>query len=167
MRREVGLAFGSNLGDKAANIYDAVRRLLHAGAVESLTLSSLYRTAPWGNVAQDWFVNACGIGQTDHSPTELLDICKRIETEMGREPTVRWGPRLIDIDILYMDDLVLDMPRLTLPHAEMLNRAFVLVPLAQLRPALRINGTAISSALNRLDIGETTRLEQPDRTSPE
>lgn len=166
MSAEVGLALGSNLGEKAFNIVEAVRRLRDADAVQELTLSSLYRTAPWGYVDQDWFVNACVVGRTALSPSALLDACKRIEREMGREATVRWGPRLIDIDVLYIEGVAMHTPQLTLPHAEMLNRAFVLVPLAELRPRLVVRGVAIESALGRLDTADMVSIERPDAPQP-
>lgn len=166
MSVEVGLAFGSNLGDKVANITESVRRLGASGAVQDLTLSSLYRTAPWGNVEQDWFVNACAVGRTQCPPLDLLATCKRIEREMGRAETVRWGPRLIDIDVLYIEGISLETPRLTLPHVEMMNRAFVLMPLAELRPGLVIRGVGIAAALSRLDTGDMVRLDRPGLCDP-
>lgn len=159
-RLEVGLAFGSNLSEKAANITESVRRLRETGAVIDLTLSSLYRTAPWGYEEQDWFVNACAVGCTDLAPLDLLAACKRVETDMGRQETLRWGPRLIDIDILYMEGIVLETPRLTLPHVEMMTRAFVLVPLEELRPHLVIRGVEIRSALTSLDASDVVRLNE-------
>lgn len=163
---EVGLGFGSNLGDKAANILESVRRLLETGAVHDLRMSSLYRTAPWGNTEQDWFVNACGIGASDLQPLDLLACCNRVEVQMGRERRLRWGPRIIDVDILYLEGVVLDAPQLTLPHVEMLNRAFVLVPLAELNPGLVIRGVRIDAALTRLDAVGIVRLGTPESGPP-
>jgi 2-amino-4-hydroxy-6-hydroxymethyldihydropteridine diphosphokinase len=158
---EVGLSLGSNIGDKVANIRRAIDEIHASGAIAGLTLSSLYRTAPWGNVDQDWFVNACAIGRSAWAPAALLDMCLECERRMGRERIVHWGPRTIDIDLLYVDDLVVSTADLELPHPEMLNRAFVLVPLAELRPELAIGGVRILEALKRLDATDIVRMESP------
>ncbi len=155
---EVGIGLGSNIGDKAAHVRDAARRLEAEGLVRDLRVSSLYRTAPWGHVPQDWFVNACAWGTTALAPTALLVHVKRLETDMGRTGAERWGPRLIDIDILYYDGVQLDTPDLTLPHREILNRAFVLVPLAEIRPERRIGGMALDDAIARLGPQDIHRL---------
>jgi 2-amino-4-hydroxy-6-hydroxymethyldihydropteridine diphosphokinase len=156
---EIGIGLGSNIGDKAENVRRAARELGASGDIRDLTLSSLYRTAPWGNVAQDWFVNACAVARTALAPERVLALFQACEARMGRERIVRWGPRTIDIDLLYYDAVVRDDPGLTLPHPEMLNRAFVLVPLLERRPALAIGATPIAEALGRLDAGDVVRLE--------
>ncbi len=156
--REVAFGLGSNLGDKRGNIGRAFEALALGGLVHGLTRSSLYRTAPWGPVAQDWYVNGCAVGQTDLAPLDLLTRVKALEVALGRTETVRWGPRVIDIDLLYVGDLVLDTPALTLPHPEMLNRAFVLVPLAELRPAHPIAGTTIGEAASACDRTGMSRM---------
>ena len=161
-RFEIGVGLGSNIGDKAATIRDATARLQAAGIVEDLVLSSLYRTAPWGHVAQDWFVNACACGSTRMEPAELLARVKALEAEMGRTSTERWGPRVIDIDILYYGDVRMDTPHLTLPHKEILRRAFVLVPLAEIRPNLLIGGVPIGDAIARLGEQDVVRLDEGD-----
>jgi 2-amino-4-hydroxy-6-hydroxymethyldihydropteridine diphosphokinase len=158
---EVGLSLGSNIGDKAATVRRALERLDATGTVTDLTVSSLYRTAPWGHVVeQDWFVNACAVGVTRLAPEALLDAVKRLEIELGRTATVRWGPRVIDIDILYYGDLALDTPGLTLPHREILNRAFVLVPLAEIRPDRRIGSVTVREAMQSLGAGGVERWEK-------
>lgn len=161
---EVGLGLGSNLGDKAARIRAAVHELVASDLLRNVRVSSLYRTDPWGYAAQDWFVNACAVAQTRLRPRELLALCQAIEVRMGREPAVRWGPRVIDIDILYYDSLVLEDPDLHLPHVELLNRAFVLVPLAELRPDLVIGGRPIGEALARLDLRGIERVSERSQT---
>ena len=143
---EVGIGLGSNIGDKADNIREAMRRLCADGRVHLTALSQIYRTPPWGPVAQDFFANACALLRTAMEPLALLDLAKRIEAEMGREQTVRWGPRLIDIDILFYGHRTLAGGRLTLPHPEIFNRAFVLVPLAEVAPELRIGGKPVREA---------------------
>jgi 2-amino-4-hydroxy-6-hydroxymethyldihydropteridine diphosphokinase len=158
---EVGLSLGSNIGDKVANIRRAIALVAASGAIVDLTPSSFYRTAPWGNVDQDWFVNVCAVGQSAWTPAALLDMCLECERRMGRERIVHWGPRTIDIDLLYVDDLAVSTPELELPHPEMLNRAFVLVPLAELRPELAIGGVRIIDALKKLDLSDIVRMASP------
>ena len=143
---EAGIGLGSNIGDKAGNIREAVRRLCADGRVRLTALSPIYRTPPWGPVRQDFFANACALVRTAMEPLDLLDLAKSIEAEMGREQTVRWGPRLIDIDILFHGHHTLAGGRLTLPHPELFNRAFVLVPLAEIAPELQIGGRSVRAA---------------------
>ncbi|MDX7953761.1 2-amino-4-hydroxy-6-hydroxymethyldihydropteridine diphosphokinase [Lichenihabitans sp. Uapishka_5] len=162
---EVGFSLGSNLGDKAGVIGRALDTLVATGAVAELTVSRLYRTAPWGHVTdQDWFLNACAVGRTTLSPEALLEACKATERQLGRRDTVRWGPRVIDVDILYYGDLSLDTPGLTLPHRDMLNRAFVLVPLAEIQPERRIGPTTAALAAAAIgDAGITAEGRVPGR----
>jgi 2-amino-4-hydroxy-6-hydroxymethyldihydropteridine diphosphokinase len=156
---EVGLSLGSNIGDKVANIRRAIAEIGASGAIADLTVSSLYRTAPWGNVDQDWFVNACAVGRSAWTPPAILRLCLECERRMGRERIVRWGPRNIDIDLLYVGDLAVHTPELELPHPEMLKRAFVLTPLAELRPELAIGGIRIVDALATLDMSDIVRMD--------
>ncbi len=155
---EVALALGSNVGDKAAHIGRALAALAATGLARDLEVSALYRTAPWGPVAQDWYVNCCAVGTTAVPPRDLLARVKALEVALGRVETVRWGPRVIDMDILYYGDEAIDTPALTLPHPEMLKRGFVLIPLAELRPARRVGGMAIADAAARCDPEGIERL---------
>lgn len=157
--REVGLGLGSNIGDKAGHVRRAATLLRETGAVRDLVLSPLYRTAPWGYLAQDWFVNACAWGMTDLAPHALLGRVKALEAELGRTADVRWGPRVIDVDILYYDGVEMEAPDLVLPHREVLNRAFVLVPLAVIRPARRIGGLTVAEAARRLGSDDVAELD--------
>jgi dihydropteroate synthase len=149
-KARVVLALGGNVGDTVASL----RRALHAIAadpgIELTTVSRFYRTPPWGKTDQDWFVNACALARTSLAPKALLDRVKTIEVELGRETTERWGPRVIDIDLIAYDEVTLKTERLTLPHPELFNRAFVLVPLAEIAPDLVIAGVRIGEAAARL-----------------
>lgn len=158
---EVGLGLGSNIGDKAGNIDDALRLLEAGGGLTVTAQSKLYRTAPWGVEDQDWFVNACALAETDLAPDELLARCKSAEAALGRERTIRWGPRLIDIDILFYGDQRIDAPGLTIPHKELFNRAFVLVPLAEIASDRVIAGRTVGQGLVALSRqpGDVTRLD--------
>jgi 2-amino-4-hydroxy-6-hydroxymethyldihydropteridine diphosphokinase len=135
MKHIVFIGLGSNMGDRQANL----RAALHAlhPAVQVLAQSPVYETAPWGYTDQPDFLNQVVKAETELTPHALLDSLKSIETALGRTPTFRYGPRPIDLDILLYDDLVLDTTNLTLPHPRLTQRAFVLVPLADLAPDLR------------------------------
>jgi 2-amino-4-hydroxy-6-hydroxymethyldihydropteridine diphosphokinase len=144
-----GLGLGSNMGDKAGNIARALELLEERGIIRLSAVSSIYRTAPWGYVEQDFFANACAVGETRLPPLELLAATNAVETEMGRKPSVRWGPRLIDIDILFHGDASFAHDELNLPHRSLFERAFVLVPLAEIAPHLKVCGRSIAKAAGR------------------
>ncbi|MFM8859200.1 MAG: 2-amino-4-hydroxy-6-hydroxymethyldihydropteridine diphosphokinase [Methylocystis sp.] len=148
----VGFGLGSNLGDKLDNINNAIVMLEQRGVAKLKIISRVYRTPPWGVLDQGDFANACAIGETVLSPYELLAAVKKIEADMGRAPTRRWGPRLIDIDILFLGDETLDDPELTLPHKELFGRGFVLAPLAEIAPNLILDGVAVRDALAAVDL---------------
>ncbi len=134
MSHQVYLALGSNLGDRLANLQAALDALPPTAQVQAT--SPVYETPPWGVVEQPLFLNQAAQVTTELPPLELLSSLKRLEAQMGRVPTVPYGPRLIDLDILFYDDLVLEASGLTIPHPHMAERAFVLVPLADLAPDL-------------------------------
>ena len=131
------LGLGSNIGDRAANLR-AAAAALEASGVEVLARASLYETAPQGEVLdQPDFLNSALKVRTSLKPLELLDLCKQIERELGRDPAGRrHGPRPIDIDVLLLGDETLAHERLTLPHPEIASRRFVLEPLLELDPEL-------------------------------
>jgi len=131
IRAAIGL--GSNEGDAAGHVRAAFDRLAEAGSV--IARSSLYATPPWGVTDQPPFVNAAALLDTTLTPHELLAALQRIEREAGRVATYRWGPRVLDLDILAFGDQRIDEPDLTIPHAHLAERAFVLVPLAAIDPA--------------------------------
>lgn len=146
----IALSLGSNVGDKVANLRNALARLESEAEIELDAVSRFYRTEPWGQTDQDWFVNACAIGRTSMSPVDMLRRCKTLEIEIGRTPGPRWGPRVIDIDLLFFGDMELRTDDLTLPHPEMFNRAFVLVPLAEIASDQSIAGRRIGEAAESL-----------------
>jgi 2-amino-4-hydroxy-6-hydroxymethyldihydropteridine diphosphokinase len=153
------LALGTNLGNRIENIEDAIRRLTADGSVRISSRSKLYRSAPWGVTDQDWFINACVAIRTKLSPHELLKHCQAVENDMGRVRTIRWGPRIIDVDILTFGDLKIGDPDLTVPHPLIAERAFVLVPLRDVAPELRLNGRAIDEMLDKLDRSEVEAVQ--------
>lgn len=131
---EVGIALGSNLGDSRGLLIQAARRLALRSDVTLVAASKIYRTSPWGVVDQPDFLNACLIVETTLEPYKLLDACQVVETALGRQRGIKWGPRKIDTDILWYDDLNLDTDRLIVPHPHMLDRDFVMVPLSDIAP---------------------------------
>lgn len=144
------IALGSNIGDKAGHIDAAVAAFTADGLVSVVQRSANYRTAPWGVTDQDWFVNACMSVSTQLPVRALLDRCQSVERTLGRERTIRWGPRVIDLDILVYRDLVLNDADLVLPHPHMTKRAFVLRPLLDVAPGLTIDGLSVSQWLSRI-----------------
>lgn len=146
-RSPVGFSFGSNIGDKIGYLRQALDRLAAKPGIEITAVSDFYRTAPWGVAEQDWFVNACAIGFTSLSPQALLKTCQALEVQIGRTREKRWGPRIIDIDLLFFADVRLASERLILPHAELCRRAFVLVPLAEIAADQMIAGRSVAEWL--------------------
>jgi 2-amino-4-hydroxy-6-hydroxymethyldihydropteridine diphosphokinase len=128
------LALGSNLGKRRKNLKTALQALPPQAQVSAI--SQVYETAPAYVLDQPTFLNMAAAGQTSLSPEELLAHLQQIERQMGRQRIQRHGPRLIDLDILFYDDLVLDTPTLTIPHPRLHERGFVLRPLADLAPEL-------------------------------
>lgn len=132
MDHTVYLALGSNLGNRLANLKNAISNLTPQMDVKKK--SPVYETPPWGHTDQPPFLNQCVMVETYLEPENLLAHLKRLETVLGREPTFENGPRVIDIDILFYDDLILNTPPLVIPHPRMHTRGFVLVPLNDIAP---------------------------------
>ena len=131
----VYLASGSNLGDRLDNLHRAVKAM--PSTVNPVAFSTVYETPPWGYLDQPAFLNQVVRAETDLEPLALLRFLKHLERKLGRKPGVRYGPRLIDLDILLYEDLVFDDPKLVIPHPRLAERAFVLVPLTEIAPDLR------------------------------
>lgn len=136
MKEWVFLSLGSNLGDRAARIKEAVTSLDRLG-VRIQRGSALYETEPVGPVKQPWFLNAVVASETDLDPKGLLSVCKRIEREIGRKKGIRFGPRVVDIDILLYRQQVIDEGELLIPHPQMCQRKFMLIPLIEIAPNIR------------------------------
>ncbi len=130
------IGIGSNLGDKLSQCERAVSEILKVNNHKVLARSSLFKAQPVGYTPQDWFVNGVLKIETDLDPPELLRTLKTIESKLGRTETFRWGPRAIDLDILFFDDIEIDTEELQIPHPQIQNRQFVLIPLAEIDRSL-------------------------------
>jgi 2-amino-4-hydroxy-6-hydroxymethyldihydropteridine diphosphokinase len=146
------LGLGANLGDPIETLRAARARLGDHGTV--VAVSSLYRTPAWGVTEQPPFVNAALTLETALEPRPLLHALKALEAELGRVASFRWGPRAIDLDILTYGERRIDEPDLTVPHARLAERAFVLVPLAEIDPAF----AALRDALPAADLAAIERI---------
>lgn len=130
----VALGLGSNIGDTRGHLDAALRGLEREDDIVVVARSSDYRTPPWGPVPQDDYRNACVVVETRLGPRELLNRCLAVEKALGRVRDIRWGPRVIDIDVLVYGDRKVEEEGLSIPHPRMGERAFVLVPLAEIWP---------------------------------
>ena len=158
MTNQVFLALGSNLGQRHKNLQQAVVALGDFLTIQAV--SPVYETAPWGKTDQPDFLNFCLQATTTLDPLSLLTSCKTAETQLGRTPSEHWGPRLIDIDIIFYNDLVLESEKLTIPHPRLSERAFVLAPLADLAPAFShpVNGRTVIQLLSDVDTATVQQL---------
>ncbi len=128
------LGLGANLGDPEAQLQEALERLSNSEEVEVSRVSTFFRNPPLGPENQPWYVNAVARVRTRLGPEELLRLLQQIETTMGRVRNERWGPRVIDLDLLLYNGEMIFSPNLVVPHPEMHRRAFVLAPLAEIAP---------------------------------
>lgn len=151
MKQTVYLSLGANLGDRLQNLREAQSSL--PPEVDPVAASPIYETLPWGFEDQPSFLNQVIEARTDLLPTDLLVFLKQLETRLGRQPSVRYGPRLIDLDILLYADKIMETQALTIPHPRLAERAFVLVPLADLAPNLihPTTGKTVSQLAQEVD----------------
>ncbi len=147
------LGLGTNLGDRWANLRDALRLLAAGPGLRLARCSQVYETEPWGVTEQPRFLNCVAEVESSLEPEPLLARCKEVEETLGRVPGPRWGPRLIDVDILLYGAQVVELPELEIPHPRLHLRAFALAPLAELAPS------AVHPMLGR-GIGELARASE-------
>jgi 2-amino-4-hydroxy-6-hydroxymethyldihydropteridine diphosphokinase len=154
------IALGGNVGDVRATFPKAISNILGMAQAMLLARSSDYRTPPWGEEAQEPFINACVEVETSLDPHALLFTLHKIEKRFGRDRAKeqRWGPRTLDLDLLAYDDAVIKQPDLTLPHPRLFERAFVLMPLSEIAPDRVIAGRSVASALAQLSTEGIERL---------
>ena len=160
---EALLGLGGNLGDVRVSLDRAVELLCEDGRAKVRAQSSDFRTPPWGVEDQPAYINRCVMLETGLGPRALLERALAVERALGRDRARerRWGPRPIDIDLLSYDDVVIDEPGLTLPHPHWAQRAFVLVPLAEIAADRVIGGVSVRDALARVDASGIERLPRP------
>ncbi len=160
---EALIALGGNVGDARATLERAVATFCDGEVVRLIARSSDYRTPPWGVEDQPPFINLCIVVATSLPPRDLLARALDVERAFGRDRAHerRWGPRPLDIDLLAYDEVTLEAPDLILPHPRVLERAFVLVPLAEIAPDRRIAGVRVADAVARLDAAGIERLPGP------
>ena len=158
------IALGGNVGDVRATFQKAISNICGMTQAALLARSSDYSTPPWGHEAQAPFINACIEIETSLDPHALLFTLQKIEKKFGRDRANerRWGPRTLDLDMIAYDDIRLDKPELTLPHPHLFERAFVLVPLAEIVPDRLIGGRRVKDALAGLSTDGILRLPDLD-----
>jgi 2-amino-4-hydroxy-6-hydroxymethyldihydropteridine diphosphokinase len=158
------IALGGNVDDVRAAFRKAISHICGMTQAALLTRSSDYATPPWGEENQPPFINACIEIETSLDPHALLFTLHKVEQKFGRDRSKeqRWGPRTLDLDLIAYDDIKLDKPELTLPHPRLFERAFVLVPLAEIAPDRVIAGRRVKDALAKVSTDGITRLPDLD-----
>ena len=154
------IALGGNVGDVRTTFKKAIAEICRVAQAGLLARSSDYSTPPWGDMQQAQFVNACIEIQTTLAPRSLLSVLLTIERAFGRDRSRerRWGPRTLDLDLIAYDDISMVQPELTLPHPRLFDRAFVLVPLAEIAPDRLIAGRRVKAALAEIGSEGIERL---------
>lgn len=155
---EAYIALGSNVGNRLENLQSAVEAISRLENTKVIKLSNIYETEPVGYVEQDKFLNMVIKIATYFSPWKLLEELQNIETILKRKRIIHWGPRTIDLDILLYDSIVLNHPKLTIPHPQMLKRAFVLIPLRDIDPNMEFNGRKIDCFIRNCSDKDTVIL---------
>ncbi|MDR1615668.1 MAG: 2-amino-4-hydroxy-6-hydroxymethyldihydropteridine diphosphokinase [Syntrophomonadaceae bacterium] len=154
MCKIVYVGLGTNLGNKRENLSISIMEIEKISELKLTAVSSVYESPPWGNEKQDDFFNQVVAVKTALEPLALLDKIKKIEIKMGRQSGEKWGPRVIDLDILLYGEEVICSEQLTIPHQHMRDRLFVLVPLREIAPDLLFpdDGASIEEVLNRVSL---------------
>ncbi|HOJ09194.1 MAG TPA: 2-amino-4-hydroxy-6-hydroxymethyldihydropteridine diphosphokinase [Clostridiales bacterium] len=158
MESEAYIALGSNMGNRVENLQRAINAISKLDKTSVVKMSRIYETEPVGYKEQDKFLNMVIMTKTGLKPLELLDKLQGIENMLKRKRIIHWGPRTIDLDILIYDNINIGLPRLTIPHPEMLGRAFVLIPLREIAPDMEFNHIGIDYFIEKCDDKEEVRI---------
>ena len=156
------LGLGTNMGDKEAYLKEACKIISDNPNINIVKISKVYKTKAWGYTNQDDFLNICIEVDTNLSPEELLEVCHEVENKLNRVRVIRWGPRTIDVDILFFNNIISTDENLILPHPRIKERAFVLIPLMDLNKELVIDNKTISYYLSNLEKEELKQVEEVD-----
>lgn len=157
---KVYLGLGTNMGDRIEYLYSACEILNKNESISITKKSKIYETKAWGYTDQADFLNMCIEIETDLNIYDLLSVCQEVEKTLNRERIIRWGPRTIDVDILFFNDIIINDENLSIPHPRISERAFVLVPLMDLNSKLEIKGTTIENYLNSLTCEEREQVKE-------
>ena len=156
------LGLGTNMGDKQAYLKEACKIISDNPNINIVKISKIYKTKAWGYTNQDDFLNICIEVDTNLSPGELLEVCHEVENKLNRVRVIRWGPRTIDVDILFFNNIISTDENLILPHPRIKERAFVLIPLMDLNKELVIDNKTISYYLSNLEKEELEQVKEVD-----
>lgn len=154
------LGLGTNIGNRLNYLRQALEKINSYKDIKITKKSKLYETKAWGYTEQADFLNMCVEIETDLKPIELLNKCQNIESDLNRERKIRWGPRTIDVDILFFNDIILQEENLEIPHPRIKERAFVLIPLMDLNDELKINNISINEYLKSLTTEEREEVKE-------
>jgi 2-amino-4-hydroxy-6-hydroxymethyldihydropteridine diphosphokinase len=154
------LGLGTNMGDRLNYINEALKILNSNPNINITKKSKLYETKAWGYKDQADFLNMCVEIETSLNPNELLKACQGVEIDLNRERIIRWGPRTIDVDILFFNDIILQEENLEIPHPRIKERAFVLIPLINLNDKLKIDNISINEYLKSLTTEEREEVKE-------
>ena len=158
---EAILSLGSNLGDRLLFLQSAIKKIGEIAGVELIEVSSFYETKPWGvSEQQNRYLNCCLKIKTELDPFSLLESCLKVESDLGRTRPYKFAPRTVDIDIIAYGNLVVNEENLIIPHPRFKQRAFVLIPMEELCPNGSFCGVDFSSALQKCDREEVSKLKQ-------
>ena len=156
----VYLGLGTNMGDRLEYLHGTCEILSKNNSINITKKSKIYETKAWGYTDQADFLNMCLEIETTLDTYELLEVCQEVEKKLNRERIIRWGPRTIDVDILFFNDIILDDEKLLIPHPRISERAFVLIPLMDLNNNLKIKEVTIENYLNSLTCEEREQVKE-------